>query len=428
MTLPPQMRSLFAPLLRHLPQGALAFDASVIFGGFSLQLLTQIGWLIMAVRFLGPEGYGLFASLTAITVAVSCFVGWGCDQMLIRAVAADRTKLQGWLGHSLIAITGTALAMGTVCFAVLAVLDIGAIGTGPLLAVLMADLLLARYANLCIAVYMATGEATRQSTVTVLIGACRLVAIALAAAMPGELPLAEWAWWYAGSSAVAAGLCLGLAVHDHGLPRWTWVAGLTGDGFAFSAESALQASIKDLDKPIIAAILGPAAAGLYAAAFRIIDTLSLPIRALGYAIYPRLFRMAAEGREACVELALRLLPLGVGVGLAGAAGVLIFAGLLPWIFGAAYEELPWLTRLLTPMPALFAAYVVGADALSAIGRQSVRLLVVVASLGMTLLLCWFGAEQAGVAGAAIARILVAAATVALVWALILLPRRQRLEA
>ena len=37
-------------LMRLLPAKALAFDVSVLFGGFGLQLLTQIAWLLLALR------------------------------------------------------------------------------------------------------------------------------------------------------------------------------------------------------------------------------------------------------------------------------------------------------------------------------------------------------------------------------------------
>ncbi|MBC9178355.1 lipopolysaccharide biosynthesis protein [Pseudoroseomonas ludipueritiae] len=412
------------PLLAKLRAGGLAFDASVLFGGFSLQLLTQIGWLVLAVRFLGPDGYGLFASLTAVTVAAACFVGCGCDQLLVRHAAAEPAALRGWIGHSLIAITLTGLPVLALGLLLLPFLEIGGIGWLPLLLVLAADLLLGRYAGLCTAIYMASGQAARQSTVTVLTGACRLGAIALAGLLPGPLTIGTWAAWYAGSSAVAALLCLGLVVRDHGMPQWRWMRGQWGSGFTFGAEAALQASAKDLDKPIVLEFAGAAASGYYAAAFRIIDTLSMPIRALGYALVARMFRMAAEERAACVRYGLKLLPLGIGLGAAAGLGLAVFAGLLPWIFGAQYAELPWLVRLIAPMPAFFAAYLIGADVLSAIGRQSVRLGVVCLSLALTLLLCWLATPAYGIAGAALARLAVQAATAALVWALVLPARRK----
>jgi O-antigen/teichoic acid export membrane protein len=271
---------------------------------------------------------------------------------------------------------------------------------------------------------MATGQSARQSTVTVLIGAMRLAAIAVAGLLPGQLTLDQWAWWHAGASGLAAVACLGMTFRDHGAPSWgwpwrVWIGGQLGEGLTFAAEGALQASVKDLDKPIVLEFAGAHAAGVYAAAFRIIDTIALPVRALGYAVVARLFRLAAEDRAACIAYGLKLLPIGLGIGLAAGLGVLLAADLLPVIFGPAYAELPFLVRLICLMPAAFAVYIVGADVLSATGRQSRRLGVVVVSLTLTLALCWLTLPSAGIAGAAASRVAVMAVTAGLVWVLVL---------
>jgi O-antigen/teichoic acid export membrane protein len=71
------------------------------------------------------------------------------------------------------------------------------------------------------------------------------------------------------------------------------------------------------------------------------------------------------------------------------------------------------------MPAAFAVYIVGADVLSATGRQSRRLGVVVVSLTLILALCWLTLPLAGIAGAAVSRVAVMAVTAGLVWVLVL---------
>lgn len=397
----------------------LAFDVSVLFGGFGLQLLTQIGWLLLALRLLGPEGYGLFAALTAITVAVGCFAGWGSDQLLIREVARNPAAMRAWVGHGLLSILATALPLGLALFLLLPLIEAGRIGALALALVLVADLWLGRWANLAIAIYMAGGQSARQSAVTVIPGALRLGAILLAGLVHAPLTIGAWAMWYAAATALSAVICLGLVVRDHGWPRPGWIPGLWTEGLAFAAEGALQASVKDLDKPIVLQFLGAEAAGLYAAALRIVEVVALPIRALGYALYARMFKLAAEDPAGCRRLARRSLGLALGLGAAGGLGLVLFAWLLPLVFGAAYAALPGLVRLLAPFPLLFGAFVIGADLLTAVGRQSHRLWVVVASLALTLGTCWWLTPILGLEGAILARLGVQALTAGLVWALAL---------
>ena len=396
-------------------------DTSLILAGYAVQLLTQVGWLLLAVRSLGPGGYGFFASLTAITVAASCFVGWGCDGLLIRAVTRDPATLRAWLGHSLGLITATGAIVLLFGLLALPVLEVGQIGARPLFLILAADLVLARYANLCIAVYMATGQAARQSVVTIVIGACRFAAIALATVISGSLTLEVWSWWYAGASLVAATLCLGLVVREHGMPLIRWMGGHVGEGLTFAAESALGASARDLDKPVVLEVAGAEAAGTYAAAFRIVETLGMPVRALASASYARMFQLAHVDPAQCVAYANRLIPIAAII--AGTCGLCfaIAAGFLPLVFGERYDALPLIVRLAAIFPLLAGLYGIWADALSATGRQHVRLGIVGASLGLTVTLCWIGVHAHGLEGAAVARVAAMAVTTTLAW--IALPRR-----
>ncbi|WP_424136148.1 lipopolysaccharide biosynthesis protein [Roseomonas chloroacetimidivorans] len=410
------LRARIAALLDTGTARLVARDTALIFGGYALQLLTQIGWLVLAVRSLGPDGYGIFASLTALTIAASCFAGWGCDQLLIRAVSRDPAALRPWLGHCLIIITVTGAAILLLGMLVLPLLEVGRIGSLPLFLVLASDLLLGRYANLGVSVFMGTSQAARQSAVIITIGLCRLLAIALAAAMPGELTLPGWAWWYAGSSAAAALLCLTLVIRDHGAPIFRWMGGYAGDGLAFAAESTLQASARDLDKPIVLEMVGAEAAGEYAAAYRIVETINMPVRALASANVGRMFRLAADSPRSCVSYANRLIPVAAGIGAAGALGLVLFAGLLPLIFGARYDELPLIVRLAAAFPFFSGLYVIWADALSATGRQRLRVAVVCVTLALNVLFCWIGVTAAGLEGAAIARVIVMGITAALAWA------------
>ena len=412
------MKLQLGKLLKRLPEGALAFDVSVIFGGFSLQLLTQIGWLLLAVRYLGPEGYGVFAGLTGLTFTVGCFVGWGSGPLLVRGVSAQPDLLQHWMGHALICITVTGIAAAAALMLLLPWLEFGTLGLVPLAAVVVSDVVFGRYASLCVNIYMARGWASRQSSISVIVGACKLVAMALACIRYDKVTLSVWAWWYLGANVWSAAICLRVATRDYGWPRWRWIPGTLRLGFAFSAENAMQSAIKDLDKLIVLQILGPTAAGYYATAFRIIDTLIMPLYALAYATYSRMFRLAADSTHACVAYGLKLLPISVAIGGAVGIGALVGAGVLPLVFGSAYGEVSWMVRLLAPMPALMGAFMIGADILSAIGRQEIRLGIVSVSLVISLVLCRWVVGFAGLEGAFLIRLGVAATTTLAIWAMI----------
>lgn len=412
------MRGWRARAARLLPERGLARDGGILFSGFSLQLVTQVGWLLLALLFLGPDGYGMFVGLTAVTIAASYLAGPGCEQLLIRRTAGDRAAMPSAFAAGMTAILLTGLPIGAILFWLLPAIGLSSLGPFALTAILVADLLLGRVAHLCSSVYLATGAATRQSLVMVTMSATRLVAIALAGWMPGTLTLDEWAFWYAASALLGAALCLLLVMRDHGAPRFPAWPGEWRDGAAFSAEATLQAAAMDLDKPIVLALAGPVAAGYYAAAARIIGTLLLPMRALGYAVYGRLFKLGEQDRASSMTYALRVLPVTTGLGIGAALGVMLCADLVPLVLGPAYDGLPELLRLFCLFPLAQAVFALGADVLSATRLQPVRLAVVSASLLLTLGLCWWVTPWAGAEGAAVARVGVTVLTAAVVWLLV----------
>lgn len=409
------IRSLTARLRQLMPERGLARDGGILFSGFTVQLITQIGWLLLALMLLGPDGYGSFVGLTAVTIASSYLAGPGCEQLLIRRTAGDHDDIPRAFAAGMTSILLTGVPLCALFLWLLPAIGLTSLGLAGLLAILASDILLGRVANLCSAVYLATGQATRQSIALVTQNATRVIAIAIAGALPGTLTLEAWAFWYLGSALVGAGVCLGLVVRDHGVPRFPARPDEWRDGAAFAAEATLNAAAMDLDKPIVLALAGPVAAGYYAAAARIIGALLLPMRALGYAVYGRLFKLGEEDRASSMAYAMRVLPVSVALGLGAAVGVLLFADLVPMVLGPAYAGLPLLLRLFCLLPLGQAVFALGADVLSATRLQPVRLSIVTCMLALMIGLCWWVTPWAGAEGAAVVRVGVMLLGTVVVW-------------
>jgi O-antigen/teichoic acid export membrane protein len=142
------------------------------------------------------------------------------------------------------------------------------------------------------------------------------------------------------------------------------------------------------------------------------------MRALGYAVYGRLFKLGEQDRTSSLTYALRVLPVTIGLGVGAALGVLLFADLVPLVLGPAYAGLPLLLQLFCLFPLAQAVFALGADLLSATRLQPVRLSVVSASLALTLALCWWVTPWAGAEGAALVRVGVTMLTAGAVWLLV----------
>ena len=136
--------------VRELARSKLLANVGITGFNFAAQLFTQMGLFILMTRALGASGYGTFASVTAITLLVSSFVGWGTDQLLVKSVATDHGVFPRFFGSAIIFHLATALPLMAVLWVAFWLLDIGHLGVLSLAAIIAADMLFGRLTWLCV--------------------------------------------------------------------------------------------------------------------------------------------------------------------------------------------------------------------------------------------------------------------------------------
>jgi O-antigen/teichoic acid export membrane protein len=158
------------------------------------------------------------------------------------------------------------------------------------------------------------------------------------------------------------------------------------EGFYFAVSLSSQGAYNDIDKALLSRMVSDTVAGIYGAAYRLIDAAFIPVRALLYASYPRFFQEGGKGLASAGLFARRLLlPAFIVIfGVAVALGVLA-----PWIpevlgedFRVSSEVLLWL------LPILFfrVLHYLPADALTGSGYQGLRTAVQLGVAGLNLAL------------------------------------------
>jgi O-antigen/teichoic acid export membrane protein len=114
------------------------------------------------------------------------------------------------------------------------------------------------------------------------------------------------------------------------------------------------------------------AAGIYGAAYRIIDVSFAPVSSLLSAAYPNFFRAGARGLSSSFAYAKPLLRRALGYSTVICAVLLLSAGLVPHILGAEFERTATALRWLAPLPVLKAMHYFLSDSLTGAGYQGVR--------------------------------------------------------
>src|SRR5262249_58990930 len=132
---------------------------------------------------------------------------------------------------------------------------------------------------------------------------------------------------YCGANVVAVAVMVGVVYASHGhLPLKFHVSVRAArEGLFFALSQWAQVFQKDIDKMIIVRFSGLHAAGIYAAASRIVEITFTPVYSLLAATYPGFFRHGAAGLGAALAF---VRPCGLGGAIYGlvTALALLLAG------------------------------------------------------------------------------------------------------
>jgi O-antigen/teichoic acid export membrane protein len=121
-----------------------------------------------------------------------------------------------------------------------------------------------------------------------------------------------------------------------------------------------------------------AAAGIYGAAYRIIDVSMTPIRSLASAAYPNFFRKGIDGMGPAHAYATTQIKRACVYSAALFVVLWLSAPLLPLVLGANYAPTAVALRWLALLPLLRSVHVFLADSLSGAGFQGLRSAIQVA--------------------------------------------------
>jgi len=390
-----------------------------------VRVLLHGAYFVIVARVLGAAGFGEFMAVTALATMLSSFGSFGTGSLLVRNVSRDPATLPESWSIALVssAVSGALLTAGLVVMAAYVLAD-----TPMLLVVLVgvADLAFAQFSDVCGKAFQALHRLDVTAGLDTMLSAFKVVAaLGLVALMASPTPV-TWAWFYAGANAVAAAVSIGVVYARQGrLPvRFSVSVRAAREGLPFAVSLWTQAVQKDVDKMLVARFSGLHAAGIYAAASRIVEITFTPVYSLLAATYPGFFRHGAAGLRATMAFARPLLLAGALYGLVSGLVLALAAPVLPIVLGESFAGSAEAVRWLAMLPLLRALHNIAGNVLTGAGFQRLRaglqVLVGAAGVGLAVwaipLYSWRGAAGAAVASNAL--VVVAS------WAAIVVMRRR----
>jgi O-antigen/teichoic acid export membrane protein len=359
-----------------------------------LRLVLQAGTLLLVARMLGPQQFGAFAGVAALAVILGTLSTFGTHLVLLGEVSkepARREQVLPW-AIPMMLLCGSVL-LGIYLLTIAFVLGEAGIAWRVLLVLGIAETLLQPLITLCVAEHHGLGYVARSQLLQILPLVLRLTAAGAVFGLRLADPLGAYVMGYGSASLVALALVL-LTLPAPWPSPLHWRAPRKRElraTIGYAALNITAAGPTELDKTLATKLLTLGAAGLYAAGARIIGAATLPVIAMTSSALPRLFREGLDQPRRTRRLLRWMFGTGFAYGAALAGGLWLVAPVFNWVFGAKYEGIGHVIRLLgIAIPGMALRRVAG-SVLMALGRPWMRvtfeaaglLILVLASILMT---------------------------------------------
>jgi O-antigen/teichoic acid export membrane protein len=340
-------------------------------GALALQFVT----FAITARGLGVEQFGRYTALLAIVGIGVELVGLGGADILVRAVARERAAFRAYYGNMLLLgalTTPLVVALGVA-------VAVGAMQTTvdwlPLVAALVAEILIARMSASLELVMVAHGHTVRAGWVRMTTVVVRLLLALAYFMLIGLHDLNGWIGVVFAQSMLLTAVYMVIGGRLYGQPVWRLLRHEMGSGLSFCVTQTARAAQSNLDRMVLSRYADDATLGLYGAASRFMQLGMFPLQVVTRIIYPNYFVHGKQGIAASRRYAVRMAPLLFGVGLLSGAAVALAALLAPYALGAGYAGSTGVTMGLACALPFMALQYPAADALTGAGRQSLRALI-----------------------------------------------------
>lgn len=343
-------------------------------GGQALRAGVQLLYFVLIARALGSAQYGSFVAVTALVAIAAPFASWGSGNLLIKHTVRDRQTFPTYWGAAVATTLTTSLALTFMVMVVsLLVLPPG-LPLALIALVAVSDLLFARLIDVSGQAFQAFDRLDRTAALQLLPALTRLAAAVILFLLPVSKTALTWSGLFFVSTVISAACAVAWVRRDLGWGPLSLhpVRREAREGGAFALSLSAQSVYNDVDKVMLARLVSTEAAGIYAAAYRIVDTAFTPVRSVLYAAYGRFFQRGEAGLRGSAAFALQLLPYTGGYSLLIAAILWLCAPVLPVLFGPEFAATADVLRWLSPLLVLKTMHYFAADALTGAGYQGTR--------------------------------------------------------
>jgi len=322
--------------------------------GHGIAVAFQALYFGLIGRTLGSSEYGAFVGVVALINVLSQFSSLGMEMILVRNLSRDQSTFASTWGKAIrLSCYGFVVLLMAALLIRRFTLRAELRALIPYIA--LSDGLFGKFVQLASRAFQGVSQLGRTAQLIALTNIARaftaLVLFIASHHWRFHANALLWVKVYWFSSSLTAAIALGLVTMAMGWPkfeRMSWRELVDGLGFALSNSSI--STYNDLAKTFLATMGQLHAAGVYSAAYRVIDVASIPIYSIYAAASPQFFRDGKQGIRKSVPLAHKLLKHAIPYGVILAVGLSLTSPAVPYFFGNTFTESSVVVRWLCLLP------------------------------------------------------------------------------
>ncbi|HVT99897.1 MAG TPA: oligosaccharide flippase family protein [Acidobacteriaceae bacterium] len=356
-----------------MPEESLRRSSLWMISGQGIAMAAQAVYFVLIGRALGSREYGAFVGVAALIAALSQFSSLGMEMILVRNVSRDRDSFARTWGHAL-AITAAGFVLLFVAATLYAHFALRP-ELRPLVPwIALADGLLGKLIQLAARAFQGAASLAWTARLTAFTNIARAATAALvlawARAHATHATALLWTRVYWLSTLFVALFALTIITLRLGFPRFRPIRRRDlSEGLSFSVSSSSISVYNDIDKTFLVSLGQISAAGIYSAAYRVVDAASAPIYAVYAAAAPRFFREGAHGVHRARDFSRKTLSRTLPYSVAVAVLLALSAPLLPFLFGPSFRGSVAALRWLCVLPVLRSLHYAWGSAITASASQ-----------------------------------------------------------
>jgi O-antigen/teichoic acid export membrane protein len=360
--------------IKQLTQSARFKDSLAIFMSFTLQLLVQGIYFVILARTFAPGKYGAYVGIVAIVSILIPFASWGSEQIIIQNVSRQRSVFRESWGTGILKTLLFGSLFTSLILIVYSYFPIPGISISVVFVVALANLIFLRLNDLVRDSFVGVGLLNYTAKIMFLVSLNRFFGVLVLITLFDRPSILAWTIIYCIATFLAAVMSTYLLIKQVDYPKFV-LSKVKEDlklGFSFAIGISAQTIYNDIDKSMLAKLSTLESAGIYGAAYHILNVSFTPILSLAMASFRNFFQQGVSGIKSSFKLCKKLLPMSIGYSLLAIVGLAIFAPLVPLILGSEYSDSATALIFLSPSIFFRTMHIFAADTLTGADLQKVR--------------------------------------------------------